>query len=49
MRLGYVASAVLAAASLTGPVQADTLIDNVNGLTLAADGTVVRFRRGAGR
>lgn len=43
MKLGSVAALTIAAACFATPAHADTLIDNVNGLTLAADGTVVRF------
>ncbi len=42
MRLAL-AAVSLAAIALTAPAAADTLIDNVDGLTLTADGTVQRF------
>ena len=43
MRLGLAAAFAFAATALNAPAAADTLIDNVDGLTLAADGTVQRF------
>ena len=43
MRLALAAAFAFAAAALNAPAAADTLIDNVDGLTLAADGTVQRF------
>jgi predicted amidohydrolase YtcJ len=36
--------AALAALSLTAPAQADTLIDNINGITMTVDGKVQRFK-----
>ena len=43
MRLALAAALAMAASALAAPAAADTLIDNVDGLTLAADGTVLRF------
>ncbi len=43
MRFALAAALSLAAVAFTAPAQADTLIDNVEGLTLAADGRVQRF------
>lgn len=43
MKPAFAAVASLAAIAITAPAGADTLIDNVAGLTLAADGRVQRF------
>jgi predicted amidohydrolase YtcJ len=43
MRLGCAAIAAFIAFSAFVPAQADVLVDNVDGLTLTADGTVQRF------
>ena len=43
MRIALAAIALALAAPAQTPAHADVLVDNVNGLTLAADGTVQRF------
>lgn len=40
---GFVAAAVLATLALSVPAFADTLVDNVNGITLDKEGKLVRF------
>ncbi len=43
LNVSAIASAIAIAIAITAPAHADVLVDNVDGLTLAADGTVQRF------